>query len=55
MQEQGNLIKKGHFYFIYDGALDLVLEDKTKRGLEYGSLSLTKSLAFKQKGESYMT
>ena len=34
MQQQGNLIKKGRFYFIYDGDLDLVLEDKTKRGLE---------------------
>lgn len=34
MHQQGNLIKKGRFYFIYDGDLDLVLEDKTKRGLE---------------------
>jgi hypothetical protein len=34
MQQQGNLIKKGRFYFIYDNDLNLVLEDKTKRGLE---------------------
>ena len=34
MQQLGNLIKKGRFYLIYDGNLDLVLEDKTKRGLE---------------------
>lgn len=34
MQQQGNLIKKGHFYFIYDNNLNFVLEDKTKRGLE---------------------
>jgi hypothetical protein len=34
MQQQGNLIKKGQFYFIYDGEVNLVLEDKTKRGLE---------------------
>ena len=34
MQQQGNLIKKGHFYFIYDNDLNFVLEDKTKRGLE---------------------
>ena len=34
MQQQGNLIKKGQFYFIYDHDLELVLEDKTKRGLE---------------------
>ena len=34
MQQQGNLIKKGHFYFIYDDDRNFVLEDKTKRGLE---------------------
>ena len=34
MQQQGNLVKKGRFYFIYDHDLNLVLEDKTKRGLE---------------------
>ncbi len=34
MQQQGNLVKKGQFYFIYDHDLNLVLEDKTKRGLE---------------------
>ena len=30
----GNLVKKGQFYFIYDNHPDLILEDKTKRGLE---------------------
>jgi hypothetical protein len=34
MQQQGDLIKKGQFYFIYDYNLNFVLEDKTKRGLE---------------------
>jgi hypothetical protein len=34
MQEQGKLIKKGRFYFIYDDSLNFILEDKTKRGLE---------------------
>jgi hypothetical protein len=34
MQQLGNLIKKGRFYLIYDHNLNLVLEDKTKRGLE---------------------
>ncbi len=29
-----NLVKKGQFYFIYDNRPDLILEDKTKRGLE---------------------
>jgi hypothetical protein len=33
-QQQGNLIKKGRFYFIYEDEVKLVLEDKTKRGLE---------------------
>ena len=32
--QQGNLVKKGRFYFIYDIGPHLVLEDKTKRGLE---------------------
>jgi len=32
--QQGNLVKKGQFYFIYDTSPNLVLEDKTKRGLE---------------------
>jgi hypothetical protein len=33
--QQGSLVKKGQFYFIYDNnSQNLVLEDKTKRGLE---------------------
>lgn len=32
--QQGNLVKKGQFYFIYDRSPHFVLEDKTKRGLE---------------------
>jgi hypothetical protein len=32
--QQGNLVKKGRFYFIYDAGQHLVLEDKTKRGLD---------------------
>lgn len=28
------MVKKGQFYFIYDNNSDLILEDKTKRGLE---------------------
>lgn len=47
MQEQGNLIKKGHFYFIYDGSLDLVLEDKTKRGLEVRDFAFDEKLGVK--------
>jgi hypothetical protein len=31
---QNHLVKKGQFYFIYDNSESLVLEDKTKRGLE---------------------
>jgi hypothetical protein len=33
-QSNNNLVKKGRFYFIYDDGKNLVLEDKTKRGLE---------------------
>jgi hypothetical protein len=44
MQQQGNLIKKGQFYFIYDGEVNLVLEDKTKRGLEVRENGLDESL-----------
>jgi hypothetical protein len=32
--QQGNLVRKGQFYFIYDSSSNLVLEDKTKRGLD---------------------
>jgi hypothetical protein len=32
--QQGNLVKKGQFYFIYDTSPHFVLEDRTKRGLE---------------------
>jgi hypothetical protein len=32
--QRENLVRKGQFYFIYDNNPHLVLEDKTKRGLE---------------------
>jgi hypothetical protein len=32
--QKDNLVKKGQFYFIYETSPHLVLEDKTKRGLE---------------------
>jgi hypothetical protein len=32
--QNDNLVKKGQFYFIFDTVSYLVLEDKTKRGLE---------------------
>ena len=44
MQQQGNPIKKGQFFFIYDCDLNLVLEDKTKRGLEVRENVLDESL-----------
>jgi len=44
MQQLGNLIKKGRFYLIYDGDLDLVLEDKTKRGLEVREVVLDEKI-----------
>ena len=34
MSQEINLLKKGQFYFIYDGSgQNFVVEDKTKRGL----------------------
>ncbi len=32
--QQDNIVRKGQFYFIYDSTPNLILEDKTKRGLE---------------------
>ena len=32
--QQDNIVRKGQFYFIYDRTPNLILEDKTKRGLE---------------------
>ena len=34
MSQPPDLVKKGQFYFIYDRLPHLVMEDKTKRGLE---------------------
>jgi hypothetical protein len=35
MQPERPIVKKGQFYFIYEGNdRNLILEDKTKRGLE---------------------
>lgn len=35
MEQEGNIVKKGQFYSIYrSDKSDLLLEDKTKRGLE---------------------
>lgn len=31
---QNNLVQKGQFFFIYENGAHLILEDKTKRGLE---------------------
>lgn len=33
-QNENEPVKKGRFYFIYDRPPNLVMEDKTKRGLE---------------------
>ena len=35
-----NISKKGRFYFIYDGAQQWILEDKTKRGLDVKEKSI---------------
>ena len=41
------VLKKGTFYFIKDGDLDLVLEDKTKRGLTVKETSIDEKLKVK--------
>ena len=38
------VLKKGSFYFIKDGKTDLILEDKTKRGLTVKERSVDKKL-----------
>ena len=41
------VLKKGSFYFIKDGETDLILEDKTKRGLEIRETSVDEKLNVK--------
>ena len=41
------ILEKGSFYFIKDGDTDLVLEDKTKRGLEIKETSVDEKLNVK--------
>ena len=40
-------MKKGSFYFIKDGNTDLIMEDKTKRGLEVKDTSIDEKLNVK--------
>ena len=47
MMQQGNLVKKGQFYFIYDNNPHFVLEDKTKRGLEVRDQTLDEKYGVK--------
>ncbi len=39
MGKDQNLLKKGEFFFIYDEDSNIILEDKTKRGLTVIELS----------------
>ncbi|MFQ5496330.1 MAG: hypothetical protein ACE5DU_00425 [Nitrosopumilus sp.] len=41
------ILEKGSFYFIKDGKTDLILEDKTKRGLEIKETSVDEKLNVK--------
>ena len=41
------VLKKGSFYFIKDGDSDLVMEDKTKRGLTVKETSIDEKLKVK--------
>ena len=52
MQQGRPLVKKGQFYFIFEGnESDLILEDKTKRGLEVQERTLMTSMVSNQKRE----
>ena len=41
------ILEKGSFYFIKDSGTDLILEDKTKRGLEIKETSIDEKLQVK--------
>jgi len=41
------ILKKGSFYFIKDGETDLIMEDKTKRGLTVKETSIDEKLNVK--------
>jgi len=41
------ILKKGSFYYIKDGDLDLIMEDKTKRGLTVKETSIDEKLNVK--------
>ena len=44
MSKDFPILKKGSFYFIKDGETDLIMEDKTKRGLTVRERSLDEKL-----------
>ena len=44
MSQDLPILKKGSFYFIKDGKTDLIMEDKTKRGLTVKEHSLDEKL-----------
>ena len=41
------VLKKGSFYFIKDGGVEFIMEDKTKRGLTVKEVSIDEKLAVK--------
>jgi len=41
------VLKKGSFYFIKDGESDIIMEDKTKRGLEIKETSIDEKINVK--------
>ena len=55
MSQEINLLKKGQFYFIYDGSgQNFVVEDKTKRGLPVVENNIDDNIgAITEKGRFY--
>jgi hypothetical protein len=57
MSQERRVIRRGQFYFIYEGNnnnTDLILEDKTKRGLEVRELAIDENYGVEaEKGMIY--
>ena len=51
MNQEQPLLKRGQFYLIYDGedTTTIILEDKTKRGLDISEYSIDEKYGVRQK------
>ena len=49
MSQELPVLKKGNYYIIKDGKADLIMEDKTKRGLTVKEIMMHQGFCQKQK------